>query len=281
MQIGIFSKTFARPTLAGVLDAVAAHGLYHVQFNLDCAGLEPMPAVIDAATCDVIRQALAARAIEMAAISGTFNMIDPDLHQRQLGLQRLRVLAAACARLDTRVITLCTGTRDPVSMWRRHPDNDSAEAWQEMLASMHAAAEIAAEFNVTMAFEPEVSNVVDSARKGRRLLDEIQSPHLKVVMDGANVFHAGELSRMHTVLDETFDLLGNDIVLAHAKDLSQDGEAGHDAAGTGLLDYDYYLALLQSAGYTGPLILHSLSEAQVDDSVAFLRGKLERKQGNR
>jgi len=274
MQIGIFSKTFARPTLAGVLDAVAAHGLQHVQFNLDCAGLDPMPDVIDDATCDVIRQALAARGIQMAAISGTFNMIDPDLSQRQLGLQRLRVLAAACKRLDTQVITLCTGTRDSISMWRRHPDNDSAEAWQEMLASMQVAAAIAAEFNVTLGFEPEVSNVVDSARKGRRLLDTIQSPHLKVVMDGANVFHAGELPRMRAVLDETFELLGNDIVLAHAKDLSQDGEAGHDAAGTGLLDYDYYLALLQRAGYTGPLILHSLSEAQVDDSVAFLRGKL-------
>jgi len=274
MQIGIFSKTFARPTLADVLDAVAAHGLQHVQFNLDCAGLDPMPDVIDDATCDVIRQALAARGIQMAAISGTFNMIDPDLSQRQLGLQRLRVLAAACKRLDTQVITLCTGTRDSISMWRRHPDNDSAEAWQEMLASMQVAATIAAEFNVTLGFEPEVSNVVDSARKGRRLLDTIQSPHLKVVMDGANVFHAGELPRMRAVLDETCDLLGNDIVLAHAKDLSQDGEAGHDAAGTGLLDYDYYLALLQSAGYTGPLILHSLSEAQVDDSVAFLRGKL-------
>jgi sugar phosphate isomerase/epimerase len=107
------------------------------------------------------------------------------------------------------------------------------------------------------------------------LLDTIQSPHLKVVMDGANVFHAGELPRMRAVLDETFDLLGNDIVLAHAKDLSQDGEAGHDAAGTGLLDYDYSVALLQRAGYTGPLILHSLSEAQVDDSVAFLRAKLQ------
>jgi len=274
MQIGIFSKTFARSTLADVLDAVAAHGLQHVQFNLDCAGLDPMPDVIDDATCDVIRQALAARGIQMAAISGTFNMIHPDLSQRQLGLQRLRVLAAACKRLDTQVITLCTGTRDSISMWRRHPDNDSTEAWQEMLASMQVAATIAAEFNVTLGFEPEVSNVVDSARKGRRLLDTIQSPHLKVVMDGANVFHAGELPRMRAVLDETFELLGNDIVLAHAKDLSQDGEAGHDAAGTGLLDYDYYLALLQSAGYTGPLILHSLSEAQVDDSVAFLRGKL-------
>jgi sugar phosphate isomerase/epimerase len=62
--------------------------------------------------------------------------------------------------------------------------------------------------------------------------------------------------------------------LAHAKDLSRDGEAGHEAAGTGLLDYDHYLALLRSAGYDGPLILHGLAERQVDGCVEFLRKKL-------
>src|SRR5206468_2393426 len=111
------------------------------------------------------------------------------------------------------IITLCTGTRDPDDMWRRHPDNDTPEAWQDLLASMHEAARIAEENNVTLAFEPEVANVVDSASKGRRLLDEVGSPGLKVVMDGANLFRAGELPRMREVLDEAFVLLGRDIVL--------------------------------------------------------------------
>ena len=39
------------------------------------------------------------------------------------------------------------------------------------------------------------------------------------------------------MLDEAFALLGRDIVLAHAKDLDHDGEAGHLPAGKGLLDY--------------------------------------------
>jgi len=82
---------------------------------------------------------------------------------------------------------------------------------------------------VTLAFEQEVNNVVDSAQKARRLLDEIGSPHLKVTMDAANIFHAGELARMSEVLDRAFALIGKDIVLAHAKDLSRDGDAGHEA----------------------------------------------------
>ena len=57
------------------------------------------------------------------------------------------------------------------------------------------------------------------------------------------------------------------------KDLSRDEDTDHCAAGTGLLDYDYYLARLKSAGFDGPLILHNLTEDQVDHSVAFLRGK--------
>ena len=127
---------------------------------------------------------------------------------------------------------------------------------------------------MTLAFEPEVSNVVDSARKGRLLLDTLRSPRLKVVMDGANIFHAGELAQMRAILEEAIDLLGPDIVLAHAKDLRHDGEAGNLAAGTGRLDYPLYLSLLQRAGFTGPLILHGLTEAQAGDAVDFLRSTL-------
>jgi sugar phosphate isomerase/epimerase len=276
MQLGIFAKTFARPTLEAVLDAVRAHGLDWVQFNLACAGLPALPDRLPDELCDHVREALAERGITMAAVSGTFNMAHPDPGRRADGLRRLRELARGCRRLGTSVITLCTGTRDPDDMWRRHPDNDSPQAWRDLLDTLRPALDSAEEHGVTLAFEPEVANVVDSARKGRRLLDELGSPRLKVVMDAANLFHAGELARMREVLDEALALLGGDVVLAHAKDLLHDGEAGHEPAGKGLLDYDDYLRLLHGVRYGGPLILHGLAEDQVAESVAFLRGKLAR-----
>jgi sugar phosphate isomerase/epimerase len=274
MDIGIFSKTFARPTLGAVLDAVAAHGVHAVQFNLSCAGVEEIPDVIAPTLVATIRQEMAARGITMSAISGTFNMIHPDMAERQAGLRRLRTLAAACESLGTSVITLCTGTRNTQSMWRSHPDNGSEDAWRDLVVSMHETAAIAEEYGVTMAFEPEVSNVIDSAQRARRLLDEIGSPYLKVVMDGANIFHQGELPHMTAILTEAFDLLGNDIALAHAKDLTEDGHAGNAAAGTGLLDYDLYVRLLHESGYTGALVLHGLSEAQTPGCIEFLRARL-------
>ena len=145
-----------------------------------------------------------------------------------------------------------------------------------MVASMRAAADIARQAGVIVAFKPEVNNVVDSASKARRLLDEIGSPHLKVTMDAASLFHAGELPRMSEILDQAFALVGKDVVMAHAKDLDHDGDAGHQAAGEGKLDYDRYLSLLHSHGFKGPLFFHGLSEAQLPKCVAILRAKLAR-----
>ena len=270
MRIGIFTKVFERATLAERLDAVRALGLDCVQFDLSCAGVAPLPDQIAPALCDQVRNTFATRNITMSAVNGTFNMIHPDRNARREGLRRLRALALACESLGTSIITLCTGTRDPENMWRRHPDNDAPDAWNDLLHAMEEALTLTEVAGVTLAFEPEVSNVVDSAHKGRLLLDTLQSPRLKVVMDGAIIFHAGELPRMRAILEEAVDLLGPDIVVAHAKDLSHDGEAGQEVAGAGLLDYPLYLSLLQRAGFSGPLILHGLTEAQASDAVAFL-----------
>ena len=140
--------------------------------------------------------------------------------------------------------------------------------------AMEEAVLVAEARGATLVFEPEVNNVVDSAEKARQLLDEVPSEHLQVVIDGANLFHEGELPQMQEILNEAFDLLGDDIRLAHAKDLEKDGDAGHQAAGTGLLNYDHYLALLQQIGFDGALILHSLEESQVESSVAFIRERI-------
>lgn len=276
MRPGVFARTFARPSPEGVFDALASHGLRETQFNMSVVRLSPLPEEIDSALTDRIRVAAAERRIALVAVSGTFNMIHPDEEVRRDGLRRLGVLAGACDRLGTSTVTLCTGTRDPEDMWRRHQDNARPEAWRDLLATMQEALETADEYGVTLAFEPEAANVVDSAAKGRRLLDEMRSPRLRVVMDAANLFDAKDptrrLSRSEEILAEAFELLGGDLLLAHAKDVNESGEVV--AVGKGDLDYDLYLKYLNEVGYRGPLIMHGLAEEEVEGSLAFLRRKL-------
>lgn len=278
MILGIFARTFVRPALEGVLDAVAARGLRHVQFNLACAGLPTLPDALDEVAAGRIQTAFATRSLVMSALSATFNLIHPAVEQRSLGLRRLEVLARQAATLGTSLLTLCTGTRDPENMWRRHPDNDRPEAWEDLLRSLETALGIAARHRVVLGVEPEASNVIDSAVKARELLDHFRSPHLRIVLDPANLIRPGEPSRMRTTLETAFALLGGDVALVHAKDVApaEKGmtEPQHEAAGTGILDYDCFLRGLQRIKYSGPLVLHSLGEDQVPGSVAFLRAKI-------
>ncbi|MBL0159336.1 MAG: sugar phosphate isomerase/epimerase [Bryobacterales bacterium] len=274
-QLGILlATTYTKGTLQERLDSARAAGLACVQISMSCAGLPDMPDQIPAGLPATIRREAAARHLALASLTGTFNMCHPDPEHRRTGLRRLRVLAEACPEMGVSAIHLCTGTRDPQSMWRYHPDNSSPESWRDMAACVREAAAIARQAKVVLAFEPEMSNVVDSARKARRLMDEIGSPHLKVTLDPANLFHKGELPRMSEILDEAFTLIGKDIVLCHAKDLDHDGEAGHKPAGHGLLDYDRYLRLLRQYNFQGPLLLHGLTAEQVPGCLAFLRAKL-------
>jgi sugar phosphate isomerase/epimerase len=183
-------------------------------------GLATLPDKLDEGSCVWIAQSLHERGLSMAAISGTFNMVDPNGSRLEHNLRRLEVLAEACRWLDTRIITLCTGSLDFHDMWKWHPDNSRKRTWERLVESMRAAVAIADRHEVTLAFEPEINNVVSSVMRARRLLDEVGSPWLKVVIDPANLLRPGDIGRLTEILDEAFDWIGADIVLAHAKEPS-------------------------------------------------------------
>lgn len=274
MEIGIFAKTFSRPTLEEALDAAKAQGFRKLQFNMSCAGLPSMPDHIALETARRIGRQVHSRGLALSAVSGTYNMAHPEPAQREIGLQRLGVIASVCATMGVSVITLCSGSRDRDNMWRRHAENRSDEAWRDMAQSMSQALVIAEQYEVTLAVEPELSNIIDSAVRARRLLTEMASPRLKIVMDAANLYDPARTESMNDLLDEAFDLLGDSIVLAHAKDIAPSETTEFVAAGEGKLDYDHYLRLLQSTGYRGDLILHGLREEQTMASLRFLQNKL-------
>ena len=274
MRLGIFAYTFPRPTVAEVFDAIRACGLRRTVWNYTAIGRQEVPDAIDDELAECIRTAAADRGITVDSVAGYTNMIDPDPARRAAGLRRLRGLIRAARAHGADKVALCTGSRDPHSMWRWNDANDDAGAWADLLRSLAACVEVAEQSGVTLVFEPEVNNVVHTARKARQILDELRSPRLQVVFDGANIYHRGELARQRELLTEAIDLLGGDIALAHAKDIEQDGDAGHAAAGTGQLDFGHYLGELRRSGYRGSILLHGLAERQVAASIRFLSGHL-------
>ncbi len=273
MRLGIFAKTFKRDGLTDLFAAVRQSGFDSLQFNMACAGLPSMPPDIPEQLPLEIASGLKAHGLHMAAVSGTFNMIHPDQAIVQNGLKSLALLIRHARAMGTSNVTLCTGTFDPEDMWRFHPENNSKEAWIKLCRTLETALMDAEAAEVNLLVEPELGNVINGAAKARRLLDEMQSKYLRIVLDPANLFEKASKVQIQRIISEALDLLGPEIEIAHAKDRTADGEFA--AAGLGILPYPFFLGKLNATGFTGDLITHGLSEAEVPACHRFLREQME------
>lgn len=273
MQIGIFAKTFPGSDADAVLAQVAGAGYACTQFNMACTGLPSMPEAIPAGVVACVAAAASKHGVAITAVSGTYNMIHPDPAVRARGLASLEVIAAAAPAMGSRLVTLCTGTRDPHDQWKHHPDNTTPQAWADLLAEMSKAIAIAERHGVDLGIEPELANVICDAAHARRLIDELQSPRLRIVLDPANLFEVAAADERRSIVARAVDLLADRIAMAHAKDRAPDG--GFATAGKGIVDFSHFIGRLRAAGFDGPLVTHGLAAAEAAETAAFLRRALD------
>ena len=196
--IGVMTTEFDLHSLDDVADSVTAHRLSSVQLQLGSAvnsiptatallgGLDALGEAITEDLARRCRTVFDARGIEIAAVDGTYNMVHLDPRRRQRNLGHLIKLINLASTFGTRIVTLCTGSRDDI-MWRPHPDNQSKAAWRDLLNELEAAAAAAEAAGVVLAFEPEHNNVVNSAQRARQLIDDLGSPALKVLTQWSGI----------------------------------------------------------------------------------------------
>lgn len=276
MELGIFAKTFPGDDPAAVLGAVREAGYPTAQFNLASAGLPSMPDAVPERTLDAIRAARDATGVALVALSGTYNMIHPDVAERERGHERLEAVVAAAAALGIPLVTLCTGTRDPDDQWRAHPDNAGEAAWADLLASMERAVAVAERHGVRLGVEPELANVVDSVERAARLLAHC-GPRVGIVLDPANLFEVAAADARRALVDEALERLGPHLALAHAKDRHADGRFA--TAGQGVIDWPHYVDGLRAAGYDGALVTHGLDAEEAPGVARFLSRTLAAAEG--
>jgi sugar phosphate isomerase/epimerase len=269
MQLGIFAKTFAVQGALPVLKAVSAAGYDCAQFNLACLGLPSMPDEIADGVVQEISAASRESCVKISAVSATYNMIHPDPRQRAKGMRRLELIVANAQAMGTSLVTLCTGTRDPYDQWRHHEDNGTPEAWRDLVTEMGSALELAERYGVDLGIEPELANIVSSALHAKRLIAELRSERLKIVLDPANLFEIESAAQRERLVEDSVDLLADRLVMAHAKD--RDAAGQFIAAGRGVIDFRHFIGRLMQAGFDGPLVTHGLDEADAPSVAAFLR----------
>ena len=268
MRLGIFAKTFPGADAVSVLGAVKRAGYSCTQFNMACCGLPAMPDAVSPAEIKSIATAARDTGVTLSALSATYNMIHPDRAVRDIGMRRLRVAVAVARSLGIPLVTLCTGTRDALDQWRHHPDNGSPDAWFDLAREMEHALILAEAVGVDLGIEPEQANVVTSARDARKLIADMASKRLKIVLDPANLFERATVDEARRIVAEAVDVAGDAVVMAHAKDRAPDGS--FVTAGRGVVDFADFFERLRGTGFDGPVVTHGLTAEEAPGVAATL-----------
>ncbi|MDN3018063.1 TIM barrel protein [Paenibacillus sp. BSR1-1] len=150
-----------------------------------------------------------------------------------------------------------------------YENEDRQEAWKRTRDSLERLAGAAAELDLTLAFEPLTrmeSNLVNDAKSLKAMLDEVNSPNLKGMIDTIPMALAKE-----DFLDY-HNLLNQDLVHIHFIDGKPEG---HLAWGDGVLPLQKYIDQLNQIGYKGYLTLEYTSYQYVQNPDAAIEKSLE------
>jgi len=255
----------------GLFKKIKSHGFECVQFSFVSilemleAEFEPtgeieIPVEIADTVIGLVKSCAAKYNIAVPAINGTFNMTHPDKSVRDEGVKRLEVLCRAASKIGAGFITLCSGTRLRENLWGYHKDTSQPDAWADFIDAARQTVKIAERYNIILAVEPEYGNIINSPENAERMMAEVGSPNLKMIMDCANLFHPSEAKRenVHKIMSRAFEVFGNDIVVAHGKDISSSDGIKFCAAGEGIVDYKLFVELLRKHNYQGDMFMHSI-----------------------
>lgn len=247
LKLAIFSGSYAGLPVAEAAKRIKDDGFMGVALEYGFADVQFDPYAPDWEALKKITGSFEKNNIKIVGLYGYYNVVAPDPQQRARGEQRMQFLIENWKRFGCNIIATETGTLNRESEWGDSPDNATEAAYQQCKNSLEKMARLAEKAGAVIAIETYWKHVIGTAERAQRLFKDVPSPALKLVMDPCNYYRKGDLVRMQPMLNDMFQRVGKQTVLAHAKDVKAAPNADDTelpCSGKGVLDYPLYLRLL-------------------------------------
>ncbi len=223
-----------------------------------------------------LRAALQEFDVEFYTIHVWTNLTHPDPAIKERNIRTYITNIEAAERAGVKNIVMHTGGADPQNQDKPHPLNWSRALWEEAVANTKKVIAATSGSKVNLGFEAVNSHNNNTPQSHVRLKQDVGSDRVKVTLDPTNMFHPGVYFRSAELLNTCFELLGEDIVVAHAKDIQWTSMtpalSEGFVLGEGVMDYEVYLTHLSRLKYPRCLLIEHLKDAAMyEKSHDFLK----------
>ena len=174
--------------------------------------------------------------LDCAVLGCYLNLANPDPEQLKTIINRYKAHIRFAAILGCGVVGTETGA--PNTTYSYVPQCHSEEALEILISNLRIIVEYAEKMGVIIGIEPVYSHIVNTPARARRVLDEIDSPNLQIILDPVNLLDMCNVAKANDVIEEAIQLLGKDVAVVHIKDyIVENGNVLSVGAGMGQMDY--------------------------------------------
>ena len=201
------------------------------------------------------------------------NNIHTDLVERRKNQKRVAEMIETADRLGLSFIVTHTGSCDD-SPTKPHRDNWTKETWDTSVKAIKQIISDTSGSKVNLAVEALNPCNINNPKAHVRLKNDVGDSRVKVTLDPTNMLNTTNYYRTTEHIDLCFQLLGEDIQYAHAKDVLWLPEMlpafKWVIPGTGTMDYETYLANLSRLSRPRVLFLEFLEEKDYPQAKKFV-----------
>lgn len=151
-------------------------------------------------------------------------------------------------------------------------ETHSEKNYQFFVNNMRPIIKKAEQIGVNVGIEPVYNSTIWSPQVMKRMLDEINSDNLKVILDVSNMTHAPTRHMQRNIINDSFDLFGDKIAAVHLKDFTfdHDSKKHFAVAGTGELMTELIFDRLKELKNAPEIILDETKLELYEESLIVL-----------
>ncbi len=261
--------------IGGIIRGLRAQGL-----SAAIAGVDPWHGMRDSVVRE-LTSALTEHDVVIFEVGGYRNLLHTDGAARRENLRHIARCLEAAEKIGCRMVGTISGSRNPEgNQWGDnyavHPDNWTIETWRMLIDGLRQILRDTEGLSATIGMEAQVTTNIDGPLAHRRLIDDVGSDRITVNLDPTNMVHLYNHFHTTELINECFELLGEDIFGCHAKDTyvlphSQTVHVQEVCPGRGNLDYETYLVNLSRLKWSRSLLPEHIPADQFDEAYAHIR----------
>lgn len=204
--------------------------------------------------------------LDCAVLGCYLNLANPDAAQLKAIQEKYMANIRFAAHLGAGVVGTETGAPNVEYKFEEACWNE--ESLQIFINNLRPVVKYAEQMGVLMAIEPVVRHIVCNPVRARRVLDEIGSPNLRIILDPVNLLEIYNYEKQDEIIDEAIELLGKDVAVLHVKDFAiTDGRLVSVPVGQGQCHWDRIMPYMKKEK---PYMHATLEDTRPDNAVAAL-----------